>query len=465
MAATANVAARRRDDCHRTANTNALILMENSRKDISPLGGGRGQRKRRRGQGPLISSHVGPPVGSNEKDHSTLTAGNNALSGHLYALNGAHLLGVGDETRVTLANGGAQSTRGRRLRRHRNNHWHWHKPDLNNNGGNRNQHQSTKERTSMDLLHHHHPRKDLNIMSSDSAEMHRRLQSSTQQPHLLQVACLFLPILAGAFWYWTKRRARKVATVLGHDSACATAAAAAATAGRDGTGDLAEGHYRRWYDGPAGGNNNIVNVDDEVDEYCAWYAGHASNGAGSWNPDGSHSLGGGRVNDSFGAANADGTAEGRLEPSTVLWIKGRPREDPRMARDIELARVSSMSLPSATRTAAEESAWQPIQDLYTLDAMQGSGLDLSPSGHDSAYFADPCTDACSIMGSGIAGIHMPRFAPMTMHRGDRLRISCRSATPLPTGASDGNGGGDGDGGDDGGGGTNNIELDEEIGTM
>ena len=419
MAATANVAARRRDDCHRTANTNALILMENSRKDISPLVGGRGRRKRRRGQGPLISSHVGPPVGSNEKDHSTLTAGNNALSGHLYALNGAHLLGVGDETRVTLANGGAQSTRGRRLRRHRNNHWHWHKPDLNNNGGNRNQHQSTKERTSMDHLHHHHSRKDLNIMSSDSAEMHRRLQSSTQQPHLLQVACLFLPILAGSFWYWTKRRARKVATVLGHDSACATAAAAV-TAGRDGTGDLAEGHYRRWYDGPAGGNNNIVNVDDEVDEYCAWYNA------------------GGKVNDSFGAANADGTysreamalaetAGRQLKPSTVLWIKGGPREDPRrVSGDIELARTSSMSPPFA---------WQPIQDLYTLDAMGEGGLALSPSGLDSSSFADPYTDACSIVGSSIAGIHMPRFAPMTL-------------APSPTAAADGGGGG-GDDDDDG----------------
>lgn len=455
MAATANGAARRRHDCHYKAkHTNAM--METSCKDTSPLGG-RGRRKRRRGQGPLLSSHavVGPTVGSNDNNG----AENNTLLERLYALNGAYLVS-GDESHATFAHGGAHPTRSRRLRRHWNHHRHWHTPDL-NNGGNKNQHQSTKATTSMDLLHDHQSRKDLKISSSDSTNIYRHLQSSNdsigkqQQPRLLQVACLFLPILAGAFWYWTKRRARKVATALGHDSACATTAAA--TARGDGTGDPAEGHYRRWYDGPAGGDNNNVSEDDEVDEYCAWYAGHASNGAGSWNPDGSHSLGGGRVNDSFGAANADGTAEGRLEPSTVLWIKGRPREDPRMARDIELARVSSMSLPSATRTAAEESAWQPIQDLYTLDAMGGGGLDLSPTGHDSSYFADPCTNACSIVSSSIAGIHMPRFAPMTMDRGDHLRISCRSATPPPTGASDGNGGG-------GGGGTNNIELDEEIGT-
>jgi len=396
--------------------------METGRKDISPLGS-RGQRKRRRGQGLLIS------VGSNDGDHSSsLTAvGNNALLGRLYAWNGAYSVS-GDETRVTLAHGGVESTRSRRSRRHRNNHWHWHKPDLNNNGGNKNQHQSITARTSMDLLHHHHPRKDLNIMSSDSAEMHRRLQSSTQQPHLLQVACLFLPILAGSFWYWTKRRARKVATVLGNDSACATAVTAA-TVGRDGTGDSAEGHYRRWYGGPAGGNNNNANVDDEVDEYCAWYNG-------------------GKVNDSFGAANADGTysskamalaetAGRQLKPSTVLWIKGGPREDPRrVAGDIDLARTSSMSPPFAPRTAVEESAWQPIQDLYTRDAMVGGGLDLSS---DSSYFADPYTDACSIVGSSIAGIHMPRFAPMTMDRGDRLSISCLSATPSPTGAADGGG--------------------------
>lgn len=105
-------------------------------------------------------------------------------------------------------------------------------------------------------------------------------------------------------------------------------------------------------------NNNNVNVDDEVDEHCAWYAGagHASNGAASWNPDGSCSLGGDRVNNAFGSANADGCssqavaleeATGRqLEPRTVLWIKGGPREDPRrMSGDIELARTSSMSTP------------------------------------------------------------------------------------------------------------------------
>lgn len=454
MAATANGAARRRHDCHQTTNTNAMA--ETSRKDTSPIGS-RGRRKRRRGQGPLISSHavVGPTVGSNDNG-----ADNSALLERLYALNGAYSVS-GDETRVTFAHGGGQSTRSRRLRRRWNHHRHWHTPDL-NNGGNKNQHKNIKATTSMDFLQHHHSRKDLNIMSSNPTKICRHLQSSNdsigkqQQPHLLQVACLFLPILAGAFWYWTKRRARKVATALGHDSACATAAAAAGTAGRDGTDDSAEGHYHRWYDGPtAGGDNNNVKEDDEVDEYCAWYPGHASNGAGSWNPDGPYSLGGGRVNDSFGAANGDGTyssqamaleeATGRqLEPRTVLWIKGGPREDPRrMAGDIELARTSSMPPPSAPRTAAEESAWQPIEDLYTLDAMGGGGLDLSPSGHDSAYFADPCTDACSIVGSSIAGIHMPRFAPMTMDRGYRLRISYRSDTP-------------------GGGDTKDTALDEDI---
>ena len=431
-------------------------MMETGRKDISPLGS-RGERKRRLGQGPLIS------VGSNDGDHSSLTAvGNSALLGRLYTWNGAYSVSVsGDETRVTLAHGGVESTRSRRSRRHRNNHRHWNTtpPDRNDKHENHPQSEAAAATTIVELLRH--SRRDSNVMPSDSTKIYRHLQSSDdsigkqQPPHLLQVACLFLPILAGAFCYWTKRRARKVATVLGHDSACATAAAAAAaagTAGRDGTDESAEGHYRRWYDGPAGGSNTNINVDDEVDEYCAWYAGagHTSNGVASWNPDGSHSPGGDRVNNSFGSANADGTyssqamaleeAMGRqLEPRTVLWIKGGPRGDPRnISGDIELAkRTSSMSPPSAPQTAAVESAWRPIQDLYTLDAMQGSGLDLSPSGHDSSYFADPCTDACSIVGSSIAGIHMPRFAPMTMDRGDHLRISCRSATPSPTGGADG----------------------------
>jgi len=439
---------------------NGKVMMK-TRGNDSRFPGGRGfRRKRRRNLALPISTDylstfhfVGGPPGwwwpNNVGDLSS-TAGTDrdTLLNGLRGSNRAFAVrGCAEDYSVT--NNGGQTTSNRRLRQNwRKRHWR-----TSANDGDKNHHQSKTAATRLDLLISE-SMTDPNV--SSDAIIYRHLQSTDgdhyrsnmpgkQQRHVLQVSCLFLPILAGAFWYWTKRRARKVATALGHDSACVTARG-------DGTG-VPEGHYLRWYDGPFG--------DDEVDEYCAWYAGHASSGAGSRSPDTTSSLGGGSVG-SCGATNANGMnahardamageeAAGQVELASVLWIKGRPRrQSSRMARNVELPGASTSDVngalmvecapPSAAATTVRtaDGPWQPIEDLYTLDVMEGGGLDLSPSGHDSSFFTDPCTDACSVVGSSFAGIDMPRFAPLTVNRGDRLRNACRSATPSPAGGGAG----------------------------
>lgn len=258
--------------------------------------------------------------------------------------------------------------------------------------------------------------------------------SSSPPPPKVQVSCLFLPVLLGAFWYWTKRRARRVVTLLRHDTVTGASADEHEVHGGFETGGssaaaaaAANRYYEQWQ-------------DEEIDEYCVWYT-HG----GSWNdpalsPRPFHTLGGGR-----GGGNDAG--KGGLEERYVLWIKGGPER----STDIELAEKgersrtdgsttrpsttgnppeASASSPVATKidkaqystsTAAAVPQWQQIEDLYySLDVMGGT-LDWTPSAHESVY--DACGDTCSLVSgtvSSIGGISIPRFAPMMMDRGGSI---------------------------------------------
>jgi len=249
-------------------------------------------------------------------------------------------------------------------------------------------------------------------------------RSSSPPPPKVQVSCLFLPVLLGAFWYWTKRRARRVVTRLRHDTVTgASADEHDVHGGFETGGSAADRYYEQWQ-------------DDETDEYCVWYT-HG----GSWNeppfsPRPSHTFGGG-----LGGGNDAG--KGALEERYVLWIKGGPDR----STELELAekgerrttdgsapsttgnpskpsvstpvakQFNKAHYPSRTSTAAASPQWQRIEDLYTLDVLGGT-LDWTPSAHESAY--DACGDTCSLVSgtvSSIGGISIPRFSPMMMDRG------------------------------------------------